>query len=160
MPRLIWVFAGRTVIWLVLSWGGSCYDDFSRLGAWCSVFGRAHLGATVGFLLLKRFSVGLTVEYSSGFISVLNLDLYVCCSMHWWVKRNPSGGPNNLYVYEPQHNLGWGLRARKTGLSAVYLFPPPPQVLYRVWLTVLRRCFCCGLFYLPLFIRFMFVFDI
>ena len=24
MPRLIWVFAGRTVILLVLSWGGSC----------------------------------------------------------------------------------------------------------------------------------------
>ena len=25
MPRLIWVFAGRTLILLVLSWGGSCY---------------------------------------------------------------------------------------------------------------------------------------
>ena len=27
MPRLIWVFAGRTVILLVLSWGGSFYID-------------------------------------------------------------------------------------------------------------------------------------
>ena len=26
MPRLIWVFAGRTVILLVLSWGGSVYE--------------------------------------------------------------------------------------------------------------------------------------
>ena len=26
MPRLIWVFAGRTVILLVLSWGGSFHD--------------------------------------------------------------------------------------------------------------------------------------
>ena len=32
MPRLIWVFAGRTVILLVLSWGGSnaCAQTFSR----------------------------------------------------------------------------------------------------------------------------------
>ena len=44
-----------------------------------SVFGRVHRGSTVGFLLLQRFSVGLPVEYSSCFISVFNLDLYVCC---------------------------------------------------------------------------------
>ena len=31
--------------------------------------------STVGVLLLRRFSVGLAVEYSSCFISVLNLDL-------------------------------------------------------------------------------------
>ena len=36
-------------------------------------------GSTVGFLLLQRFSVSLAVEYSSCFISVMNLDLYVCC---------------------------------------------------------------------------------
>ena len=33
--------------------------------------------STVGFLLLQRFSIGLAIEYSSCFISVLNLDLYV-----------------------------------------------------------------------------------
>ena len=32
MPRLIWVFAGRTVILLVLSWGGSFY--YSQPPAW------------------------------------------------------------------------------------------------------------------------------
>ena len=33
MPRLIWVFAGRTVILLVLTWGGSylCLHHFSHL---------------------------------------------------------------------------------------------------------------------------------
>ena len=34
MPRLIWVFAGRTVILLVLSWGGSdasiCFPQYNR----------------------------------------------------------------------------------------------------------------------------------
>ena len=30
MPRLIWVFAGRTVIFLVLSWGGSYVVDVSQ----------------------------------------------------------------------------------------------------------------------------------
>ena len=33
MPRLIWVFAGRTVIVLVLSWGSSvvfCFEDYRR----------------------------------------------------------------------------------------------------------------------------------
>ena len=37
--------------------------------------------------------------------------------IYWWIRR-PSGGPNNLYVYEPQQNPGRGLRARK---------PPPPH---------------------------------
>ena len=31
MPRLIWVFAGRTVILLVLSWGGSYLDSFMAI---------------------------------------------------------------------------------------------------------------------------------
>ena len=30
MPRLIWVFAGRTVILLVLSWGGSCIVKYTH----------------------------------------------------------------------------------------------------------------------------------
>ena len=50
---------------------------FNLVGARCSVFVRAHRGSIVGFLLVQRFSVGL--EYWSCFISVLNLDLYVCC---------------------------------------------------------------------------------
>ena len=44
-----------------------------------SVFYQAHRGSTFGFLMLQCFSVGHDVEYSSCVISVLNLDLYVCC---------------------------------------------------------------------------------
>ena len=51
------------------------------VGTRCSVVGRANHGSAVGFLLLQRFEfiVGLVVEYSSCIITVLNLDLYVCC---------------------------------------------------------------------------------
>ena len=31
------------------------------------------------WILLQRFSVGLAVEYSSCFISIMDIDLYVCC---------------------------------------------------------------------------------
>ena len=34
-------------------------------GAWCSVFGWAHRGSTVGLRLLQRVRVGLALEYSS-----------------------------------------------------------------------------------------------
>ena len=34
MPRLSWVFAGRTVILLVLSWGGSYYLSFVHFIMW------------------------------------------------------------------------------------------------------------------------------
>ena len=54
---------------------------FSSVGwgliSWYSVYSRVLRGSN-GFLLLQRFGVGLVVEYSC-FISVLNLDLYVCC---------------------------------------------------------------------------------
>ena len=42
---------------------GSSLNTFNQVG-WGSmlVFGRAHRGSTVGFLLLQRFSVGLVVE--------------------------------------------------------------------------------------------------
>ena len=43
------------------------------------VFGRAHWRSTVGLLLLQHFSVGLVVEYSCCFISVLKFDLSICC---------------------------------------------------------------------------------
>ena len=61
MPRLIWVFAGRTVILLVLSWGGSfflvlfsscfwlivcCYWDQTGLDVWFSLF-HTHLFSDV-----------------------------------------------------------------------------------------------------------------
>ena len=39
-------------------------------GAWWSVFGRAQRGPTIGFLLLQRFSVGISVENSLNSISV------------------------------------------------------------------------------------------
>ena len=42
-------------------------------------FGRSHRGLTAAFSLPQPFSVGLAVEYSSCGISVMNLDLYVCC---------------------------------------------------------------------------------
>ena len=57
--------------------------------------GRAHWGSTAGLLLLQRVSVGLAVEYSSCFISVLNLDLYVCC-VGALMSRNSSRGQTNF----------------------------------------------------------------
>ena len=80
-------------------------------------------GSTVGLLLLLCFISGLAVEGSSCFISVLNLDLYVAVLIRWLVYRSPSREPNNLYVYEAQHNLGRGLLQRETCLS-------PPVVYY------------------------------
>ena len=46
---------------------------------WGAMLCRAQRGSFVGYQLLQRFSVSLAVEYSSCFISVLNLDLYLCC---------------------------------------------------------------------------------
>ena len=51
---------------------GLVLDLMNLVVARCSVFGRAHRGSTVGFLLLQHFSVGLAVEDSSCFISVSN----------------------------------------------------------------------------------------
>ena len=39
-------------------------------------------GSTVGLLLLLCFSIGLAVEFSTCFISVLNLDLYDAVLIH------------------------------------------------------------------------------
>ena len=76
------------------------------VGARCSVFGRAHWGSTVGYLLLKRFSKGLAIEFSSCFNSVLlDLDYMIAVLMHRRI-RNPSRGPNTLYMFKPQQNLG------------------------------------------------------
>ena len=43
------------------------------------------------------FQSWFAVEYSSCFISVMNLDLYVHCFNS--ISRGPSRGPNNFYVY-------------------------------------------------------------
>ena len=53
----------------------------------------------------------LAVEYSSCFVSVMNLYLYVHC-FDSLMSRCPSHGPNNFVcVYEPQQNpwRGWAL---------------------------------------------------
>ena len=47
--------------------------------SWLGLDALSFVGPTIGFLLRQRLSVGLAVEYSSYFISVLNVDLYVCC---------------------------------------------------------------------------------
>ena len=60
-------------------------------------------------MLLQHFGIGLAVEYSSCFISVLNLDL--CVWSFDALMRSPSLGPNNLYVCEQQQNLALGLLA-------------------------------------------------
>ena len=44
------------------------------------------------------FQSWLAVEYSSCFISVMNLDLYVRC-FDSLMSRGPLHGPNNFYVY-------------------------------------------------------------
>ena len=44
------------------------------------------------------FQSWFAVEYSSCFISVMNLDLYVRC-FDSLMSRGPSRGPNNFYVY-------------------------------------------------------------
>ena len=53
----------------------SAYNLIKLVGARYSVFG-THRGSTIGFLLLQSFSVGLAVEYSCCFISVLNRFLF------------------------------------------------------------------------------------
>ena len=49
------------------------------------------------------FQSWFAIEYSSCFIPVMNLDLYVRC-FDSLMSRGPSRGPN-FYVYEPQQNL-------------------------------------------------------
>ena len=47
--------------------------------SWLGLDDLSWVGPTRVQMLDQRFSVGLVVEYSSCFISVMNLDLYVCC---------------------------------------------------------------------------------
>ena len=61
------------------------------------VFGQAHRGSTVGRASVAaafQCSVRHAVEYSSCFISVLNLDLYVYC-FGAFMSRSPSRAPKN-----------------------------------------------------------------
>ena len=88
----------------------------------CLLPGTLKSQSTMGFAAPRhqkntcKVITGLAVGYSSCFISVLYLNLYVCC-FDAEMSRNPSRGPKNLYIYEPQQNLGRGLRSLKTGLS-------------------------------------------
>ena len=61
-----------------------------------SIFGRARRGFNCS--VAPAFQSWFAVEYSSCFISVMNLDLYVRC-FDSLMSRGPSRGPNNLYVY-------------------------------------------------------------
>ena len=75
------------------------------------------------------FQSWFAVEYSSCFISVMNLDLYVRC-FDSLLSRDPSHRLNNLYVYM---NPRMRLMQRKTGLS--------PTVIYKKTLmqSIIRR---------------------
>ena len=90
---------------------------------------------------------GLAVEYSSCFISVMNLDLCVHC-FDSLMNRSLSCGRNNLYVYM-NHGRGWVVQLWIT----VYA---PCDLL----LAVPGRCFSCGVFWLSMFVRFLLVFGL
>ena len=55
-------------------------------------------GFNYGTSVASAFQSRFAVEYSSCFISVMNLDLYVCC-FDALMSRGSSCGPNNFYVY-------------------------------------------------------------
>ena len=38
------------------------------------------------------------------------------------MSRSPSRGSNNLYVYEPEQNLGQGLQQREAGLNIPVIY--------------------------------------
>ena len=59
MPRLIWVFAGRTVILLVLSWGGSYANEY------CLITGNPTIGP-------RRTLIATSVRHSA-----------TCCDEKW-----------------------------------------------------------------------------
>ena len=71
---------------------------------WHELHSSCHVGCLwsglLGFNCLTSVASasGLAVQYSSCFISVMNLDLYVHC-FDSLMSRSPSSGPNNLYVY-------------------------------------------------------------
>ena len=75
------------------------------------------------------FKHWIALQCSSVSVRVLLLSTDLESSLCWiliymymfsvWMHRcvrSPSRGPNNLFVYEPQQNIGRGLCARKTGL--------------------------------------------
>ena len=96
------------------------------VGFRCSTFGWTHRGSTLGVILLHRFSVGLAIEHSSWFMSVLNLDLHDC------------GFDELIREVLPAD------RMICTFIDSSRTYAPSPSNLL---LTVLRRCFSCGLFY-------------
>ena len=56
--------------------------------------------------------------------------------MHWWV-RNPSRGPNDLYVYELQQNLGQGLCTPKPRLSPQKFITDRSKVVLLLWFILI-----------------------
>ena len=63
-----------------------------------SVFGWAHRGFNCWTSVAPAFQSWFAVEYSSCFITLMNLDLYVRF-FDSLMSRGPSRGPNNFYVY-------------------------------------------------------------
>ena len=59
----------------------SCYQRGKKMASSIKLRGSA-----VGFRLLQRFSVGLAVEYSCCFTSVMNIDLYICL-LYWFMDE-------------------------------------------------------------------------
>ena len=114
-------FADLDVSGLRLNDGSGIKLSIKLAGAWCSVFGRAHRASTVGLPLLQHFRVGLTVEYSSCFILLMNLNLYVHC-FDTLMNGGPSRGPNKCYIYDSRQNMGRGLLQREAGLSPTKWF--------------------------------------
>ena len=105
MPRLIWVFAGRTVILLVFSWGGS-YDlvfiypiTWQLLKNWIYLFFTFILPSVpftifhiichaivVRYFLIVFFVINDTLWYPN-----VNVILYLCClCLYQWSLNNHS----------------------------------------------------------------------
>ena len=62
----------------------------------------------------------------------MNLNLYVHC-----FDACLSRGPNNLYVYEPQPNVGQGLLQRETGLSPHYFMTDRSKAVLLLWFILI-----------------------
>ena len=119
------MYAVLIMVWVIRSW--------SLLSIYFTPHPGWQITATTRLerrFVAPAFQSWFAIEYSSCFISVMNLGLYVRC-FDSLMSRGPSRGPNTVYVYKNRN------RTSHT-----------------------RRCFCCGLFLLSMFVRFLFVFDL
>ena len=94
------------------------------------VYGRACCGLAGGFLLLRNFSVAISVGPNVCFVN-FNSDFYVCSVVHLWAGNSPRG-PSDCWSEEPGQNWGRGLVGR--GLVEVVV----------LLLAVVGRFFCFG----------------